>query len=214
MEKRIVRELLLAGSCLLAGLAPATQAENYLYRYENDAGVKVLNHAIPPEFAQKGYEILSSTGRLVKVVPPAPSDGEVAEETAKRQLREQFEVLKRRYSSTEDIEKAKSRRLENINTNISILRGNIGSINIRIENLMSKAAEQERLGRAVPQDVLQQLTDSRAELTVAEANLQARIDEYKAISERFDKDMLTFQEGSKLEKAQDAEGWKDEEGLN
>lgn len=198
MEKQTARKLILIGACLLATLAPLIHAETYLYRYENEEGVKVINHAIPPEYTQKGYEILSSTGRLIKVVPPAPSDGEIAEEVAKRQLREQFEILKRRYGSTEDIEKAKGRRLENINTNISILRGNIGSIQLRIENLMSKAAEMERLGRPVSEDLLKEMADSRAELAVAEANLQARIDEYKAISERFERDLVTFREGSKL----------------
>lgn len=205
MEKQTVRRLMIAGAFLTSMLAQAAYAEPHLYRYENKEGVKVINHAIPPEYVQNGYEILSTTGRLIKVVPPAPSDGEIAEEVANRQLREQFEVLKRRYSSVEDIEKAKGRRLENINTNIAILRGNIGSMHTRIENLMSKAAEMERLGRPVTPDLLKQLEDSRTELATAEANLEARREEHQLVAERFDKDKATFKAGSELTSTEDDE---------
>jgi len=186
------------GVCALVALAPSVLADNILYRYEDDNGVKVLNHTIPPEFAQKGYEVLSIRGQVIEVVAPAPSESEVAQENAERELREQYSILRRRYSTIDDIERAKTRRLDNINTNISILRGNIGSINIRIENAMSKAAEMERAGRKVSSRLLRELSDSKAELMVAESSLALRLNEYENVAKRFEKDALTFAQGSKL----------------
>ncbi|MFL0803472.1 MAG: hypothetical protein K6L81_07115 [Agarilytica sp.] len=189
----------LFGLIFTAGAAaPLSYAEDYLYRYENDKGVKVLNHTIPPEYAQKGYDVLSTSGQLIRRVTAAPTDGAIAKENSERMLREKFAVLQRRFSSPRDIEDAKRRRLANINTNISIVRGNLGGINTRIENLMRQAADAERAGKAVPPSLLQQLGDARAELEVSEASLKARLEEYQVVSDRYDSDLATFAQGSAL----------------
>ncbi len=198
MMQRKIQQYLLRSVISLAIAAPATYAETYLYRYENDKGVKVLNHTIPPQYAQKSYEILSTAGQLIRTVEAAPTDGAVAKENSVRMLREKYAILKRRYSSPEDIEAAKRRRLANINTNIAILRGNIGGINIRIDNLRSKAADSERAGREVSSSLLTQLRDIKAELTVSEDALNLRLEEYQAVSDRYDGDLTTFALGSAL----------------
>lgn len=192
----LVKAGIFAVCALLCSLSFAESG--YLYRYENDEGVKVLHHTIPPEYVQNGYEVLASNGTVVQVVPPAPSDGQVAKAVAERRLRERFEVLKRRYSTQEDIERAKLRRLKNINTNIDILRGNIGGINVRIENLMTDAAKMERNGQKVSEHLLQQLADTKAELAVTEAALATRLSEYEEVAKRFDRDLVTFIAGSEL----------------
>ncbi len=186
------------GAAVLGFVASAAWAEDYLYRYENEKGVKVINHTIPPEYAQKGYEVLSSYGSVIKVVDAAPTDGDITKENSERMLREKFSLLKRRYGSIDDIEAAKLRRLKNIDTNISILRGNIGSVNTRIENLMSQAADMERAGRNVPDTLLRQLSDTKAELAVSSAALKARIEEFEEVSQRYDEDMATFIAGKQL----------------
>lgn len=197
MQKRI-RRYLYSGLLTLSFVTPLCQAETYLYRYENEEGVKVLNHTIPPKYAQKGYEILSPAGQFIRKVAPAPTDGDVAKENSVRALREKFAILKRRYSSPRDIEAAKIRRLAGINTNISIIRGNIGSINIRIENLMSQAADAERSGTTVTPELLQRLGDTHAELSVSEDSLKIRLDEYQKISDRYDGDLGIFAQGAAL----------------
>ncbi len=173
-------------------------AETYLYRYINDKGVKVLNHAIPPEFAQNGYEILSESGQLIRVVEPAPSEEELSKLRVDREVKEKYAILKRRYSSVVDIDSAKKRRLSSLDTSIAILRGNIGSIKIRIENLMKEAAEMERAGKSVSSRLLQQMKDARSELTVAENSLATRQQEYEEVSIRFDNDRAAFVAGSEL----------------
>ncbi len=200
--ERTTKRCLLALTIVAGVSAPLGYAEDYLYRYENDKGVKVLNHTIPPEYAQKGYDVLSTSGQLIRRVTAAPTDGAIAKENSERMLREKFAVLQRRFSSPRDIEDAKRRRLANINTNISIVRGNLGGINTRIENLMRQAADAERAGRDVPPSLLQQLGDTRAELEVAEASLKARLEEYQVVSDRYDNDLATFAQGSALFEAE------------
>ncbi len=198
MKQCKLQQYLFRSIISLAIAAPAAYSETYLYRYENDKGVNVLNHTIPPQYAQKGYEILSTAGQLIRRVDAAPTDGAVAKENSVRMLREKYAILKRRYSSPEDIEAAKRRRLANINTNISILRGNIGGINIRIDNLRSQAADSERSGRDVSSALLTQLRDTKAELSVSEDALSLRLEEYQAVSDQYDGDLATFALGSAM----------------
>lgn len=181
---------------LTSGMLHAS--ERYLYRYTNAEGIKVLNHAIPPEFAQNGYEILSENGQLIKVIQAAPSEGEVSERQYKRELIQKYSLLKRRYSTTEDIENAKTRRLRDLETSIAILQGNIASTHTRIDNLMKDAATREREGRQVSDQLLQQLKDARAELAIAENSLASRQQEHESVAMKYEEDLAVFIEGSKL----------------
>lgn len=188
-----------AGIAISAG-SVADGNGGVLYRYTDEEGVKVLNHTIPPEYAQQGYEILNRSGQVIRVVPPAPSDGEVAQAVAERRLLQRFEILKRRYSNVKEIERAKKRRLDNLSTNIAILKGNISGAKTRIENIMVEAAEMERGGLEVSEQLLVQLTEAKTELSIAEAALKMRLEEQAEVSNRFDKDLTTFVAGSELEK--------------
>ena len=59
---------------LLSVLLPALAGAGELYRYVNDKGVIVLDRqGVPPEYIGKGYDVLSDQGRVVRVVPPAPT---------------------------------------------------------------------------------------------------------------------------------------------
>jgi len=190
---------------LLLLVSSSTYAQHVYYRYLNKDGVKVLNHSIPPEYTQSGYEVLNASGQVVKVVPPAPSPDEVAKNAAEREAREIYARLSRRYSSVEEIESAKQRRLRNINTNISILNGNISGLQNAIQKIMSQAAEYERRGAAVPEPLLQKLGDTRAELKIADEILDIRKSEYQEVIDKYDIDIAAFGTGEALEKASKAE---------
>jgi len=160
----------------------------------------VLDHYIPPEYAQDGYEVINASGQVVKVVPPAPSEEDLARNAAEREIQEVYARLKRRYSSAKEIESAKQRRLKNINTNISILNGNISGLNNQIEKIMSKAASFERKGSTVPENLLQQLIDVRAELAIADELMQIRQAEYEDVITKYDEDISAFSKGVALDK--------------
>jgi len=172
-------------------------AQNF-YRYVNKDGVKVLDHSIPPEYAQDGYEVINASGKVIKVVPPAPSEEEQARYAKEQEILREYERLKRRYSSAEDIEAAKKRRLSSIETNISILKGNITGINTQIEKIMSNAAKYERRNQKVPEHILKQLSDANTELNVAEGLLETRNKDYLDVIEKYDEDVASFKRGEKL----------------
>ncbi len=191
---------LIALLSLLVCICGEALAQHVYYRYINEDGVKVLDQSIPPEYAQSGYEVLNASGQVVKVVPPAPSEEDVERNAAEREAQQLYARLKRRYSSAQEIEEAKLRRLKNIDTNIAILKGNITSLKRGIDNQMSKAADLERRGASIPKNMLDKLDSTRAELSVAEELLDIREKEHEEVTEKFDRDKANFVKGEALEK--------------
>ena len=75
-----------AGFALVALSATGLAAE--LYRYQNEAGVTVVNWAIPATYVTNGYEVLNEAGQVVRVVAPAKTDTELEREAAQARVRD------------------------------------------------------------------------------------------------------------------------------
>ena len=189
--------LLFCGSLVWGALAQAVETQSkVMYRYKNDQGVTVMDSAIPPQYVDKGYEILSRSGKLIKRVAPALVGPEAERLRAERQARtEQARAdvqLRRTYSNVADIEAAKRRNLESLRGNIVILETNVTSANNRLESSLSRAAELERSGRAVPDDVLKNITNLEQEITNLHLQIKQREVEFQTMSEKFDADRKRF----------------------
>ncbi|EAA3799353.1 DUF4124 domain-containing protein, partial [Salmonella enterica subsp. enterica] len=89
------------------GHVPLVAAGEY-YRYRNDKGVTVLDRlGVPPEYIEKGYQVVDEQGRVVRDVPPAPSL-----EERKRMIEEKAKAksdvhLLRMYSEPADVDRAR-----------------------------------------------------------------------------------------------------------
>ncbi len=168
------------------------------YRYRDENGSLSITRSIPPEYAQKGYDIITRSGKIIKVPPaPDPEDAKKAEALIAKQRKDsaEYEILARRYSSVFDIYSARDRRLTHLNASISILENNIASIKKQTEELTSKAADSERAGRSVPQYLLKSLSETKAELSSTEVKLRMRTLEHDEIHLRFEKDVELFERG-------------------
>ncbi|MBB4818059.1 chromosome segregation ATPase [Pseudomonas alcaligenes] len=139
-------------------------AQAELYRYTNDKGVIVLDRlGVPSQYIDKGYEVLNDQGRVTKTVPPAPTLEErkrMQEEKARAGSDAQ---LLRLYTSVEDVDRALQRKLAELDGVISVARGNQQSLRTQQANLQAQAADNERAGRQVPEHLVAQISDLRAE---------------------------------------------------
>lgn len=203
----IGKKLLLGGLGLSLGLFMINSfAQLKYYRYVNKDGVKVISHNIPSEYAQKGYEVMTHTGQVIEVVPPAPDpddlEAELEKRAAERAMMEEYKVLARRYSEIDDIYAARDRRLAHLDATIAILRSNIGNLRAQIDELMRKAAEAERSGREVPKQILTNIEEIKAEKATTEAKLQTREQERAGIHAEFEGDVELFKQGQALEKSE------------
>jgi len=202
-SKKSSRAASLGSGCLALLLlaAPAwaiksESGETLYYRYVNEQGSRVINHTLPPKFAQLGYELVTASGTVVKVVEAALS-GEDAKLLEEKRLRDAElavwdKELRRRYSSVRDIEAAKERKLAEVDGNLAILDSNVRNLRKQIADQHARAANTERSGRKVSKAVLNTLTALEKELVNARSKIEQRRILRVAIIEKFAKDADRF----------------------
>jgi len=185
--------------CAVVGRGYA--AEKVFYRYIDDKGVKVLNHTIPPKYAQKGYEIVGASGQVIRVVEPALPKELAVQMEKKRQSKKELDrwdaSLRRRYSSIADIESAKKRKLLELEASMSILQTTILGLKEEIELQQSKAANIERAGRVVPDTSLTTIKNMQIELEDRKVQVEQRTEEYRKLEAKYDRDIERFKEITK-----------------
>jgi hypothetical protein len=153
-----------------------------LYRYVDSRGVTVLDRQVPPEYSGKGYEVLNQRGRVIQVVPPAPTPEEArAAQAAKVQADADAQLL-HLYSSVDDVERARKRKLAELDALISVAQGNIQGLGNQQGLLQGQAADQERAGRPVPQTLIDQMADVRDQ----QQNLKVDIQRYQTARQQAD----------------------------
>ena len=168
------------------------------YRYINEQGNTVLNHSIPPQYVRRGYEVVSLSGEVLRVVEPAPSE-EDAERIAREKAiitdqAEEDALLRRRYSNLNDIDAIKRRSLLELKSNIDILQGNLSSTRQQIERQETQAAALERGGRTVPPETFKLISDLQTEEKDIQLQIKHRELEYQSQSDKFDQDRHRFTE--------------------
>jgi hypothetical protein len=157
---------------VMAAHAAEEKAQVLFYRYVDDKGGTVLDRqGVPPEYVGKGYQVLNERGRVLKVVPPAPTADELQRQQADRAQAEANAQLLHQYSSVEDVDRAKARKLAEIDTLIAVAQGNLQNLGTQQSTLQGQAADQERAGRAVPQALLDQMNGLRED----QSHLRAEI---------------------------------------
>jgi hypothetical protein len=170
-------------SLLLGLLLPVVAGAAELYRYVDDTGTTVLSRqGVPPEHISKGYDVLNEQGRVVRVIPPAPSAEEMQRILADKARASSDAQLLRLYSTPEDVERARQRKLAELDGLIGVARSNLQSARTQQANLQSQAADHERAGRAVPAHLLAQIDNQKAE----QERLKDDIERYQAARKEAD----------------------------
>lgn len=176
----------------------AQAATKTMYRYKNSEGVTVMDNKIPAEYASKGYEIMSTTGKIIKVVPASLSKEEAekqkAEKLAKEERLKADIELKRSYSSVSDIDAAKERNLQSLKANIAILKSTRESTKQEIISETGRAASLERSGRKINKETLAKIDGLQQKEKDLTQQIVQREKELKVISDKFDQDKKRFME--------------------
>jgi hypothetical protein len=177
MTKPGIFRLLLSTLMCCPLLAQAVE----LYRYTNEQGVTVLDRqGVPPQYIGKGYEVLNDQGRVIQVVPPAPSAAEVQRRLAEKARAGSDAQLLRLYGSLDDVDRARDRKLAELDGLISVARGNLQSLRTQQSNLLGQAADQERAGHQVPDQIVQQLDGVKDD----QARLEKDIERYQQLRQQ------------------------------
>lgn len=160
----MIRQGRLCAVLALLSMLAGPVAASELYRYVNDQGVMVLDrHGVPARFIGKGYEVLNSQGRVIRVVPPALTAEQHQRLQAEKAQAEADAKLLRLYAGVADVDRARQRKLAELDGLIRIAQGNQQAARNQQNALQAQAAGQERAGRSVPETLLVQIADLERE---------------------------------------------------
>lgn len=168
---------------LLCGLPLAGQAIE-LYRYVDNNGITVISRqGVPSNVIGNGYEVLNEQGRVVRVVPRALTAEEHRQlQEAKRQA-ELDRQLMRLYSHVEDVDRAAARKQAELDALTGLVRRNINDLQEERSQLLNEAANQERAGRSINNQLRKQieaLNQQEYRYLQDIANYQQQKDEFAA----------------------------------
>ncbi|WP_376694763.1 DUF4124 domain-containing protein [Wenzhouxiangella sp. EGI_FJ10305] len=191
---------------LLLPLILATPAEaQSVYRWVDDEGKTHYGQTVPPQYKDYGYVRLGPDGTIRDRVEPALSPEEIAErrrqraEQAKRDADERDQQTRDRmllatYNSVDDLHQALQLQLAGIESQRVSTRKAVQLVENRFEGLVSRAAQLDRKGQAVPEQLQTRIRETRTELRGLRADLE-RLDEREAEArERFSADLERYRE--------------------
>ncbi|ONN72717.1 DUF4124 domain-containing protein [Pseudomonas oryzihabitans] len=191
-----------AASLLLIALPLAGQAAE-LYRYLDRNGILVIDRqGVPPEYAGKGYDVLNEQGRVIRKVAPALPAAELDRQARERQQAVVDGQLRKLYSNVEDVDRAKARKLTELDGLMQIKKANLEAARQLQSQLMEQAAVQQRNGQALPADLQARLDAAAADQVRLQADLQRYAELRTSTSAAFDADRARMQ---RLEAAQAAD---------
>lgn len=158
---------------LLLALLGASTAQAELYRYVNGQGIVALDRqGVPPEYVGQGYEVLNDEGRVIRVVPRAPTAEEWRQRTEAARQAEADAQLRRRYASVADLEQTRRQRLRDLDGLAAASQANLQGVLGQMRALERQAAERQRAGQAVPPALREQLEGMAGDQRRTEAELQ------------------------------------------
>ena len=199
MWRKCLPAAILLGACT----GSVTGAE--LYRYQNEAGVTVVDWAIPAAYVGSGYEVLNESGQIVRVVPPAKTDTELereavaaraqeAEAAAQAAQLERDTFLLRRYSTIEDIEAARDRSLRELDIRIAILSGQRDTLSQQLARHQSALGTAKQSDAASPQYEEETVAALKAEIQSLDEASEGRQQQAAALAEAYSRDIARFAE--------------------
>lgn len=178
---------------VFTSLVASSAMASSMYRFKDENGRMVISNTVPSESSTRGYEILNSQGRVVDVVEPAPTAEEIAAREAEKQRRAQADKqrqedaeLLRTFSHPDDAVRALRRKLQELESLVQLKRGNISVIESQLEEQQSKAADLERAGREVPENLLTRIDRLRSQIREIEKEISVQNMETQAIRESFE----------------------------
>lgn len=197
---------LIAGSLLLF-LIGSVEAAQY-YRYKDENGSVVMALTIPPEFVSKGYEVLNDKGRVIDRVAPALTPEQIAaRDAAKEQERlraleaqaqaERDAQLKQLYSHPDDVVRAMERQAGDVLAAIQVKLGSIAFAQKNIMKLEEKAADLQRKGRNVPENITAEIAGLNKEIENSRLDIQERSKAFERILEEFDEKIRRLEQITK-----------------
>ena len=188
----------------LSFITTVSVAKNY-YRFQDSDGRLVVKDYLPNSAIKTGYEVINETGRVIQRVPPIKTEEEkeaerirleqIAKQKEKeREMRKHDRLLLSQYRTIEDIKRTEENQTASLEVNIAILTNHNNSLEKKLSDLQSSAANFERKGAAVPQSILTQIKATKEQIAQNNSSIEGYKEQVAAIKEQFKNDLVRFKE--------------------
>ena len=189
---------------LLPAAANAASAES-TFRWRDTQGQVHYSSLLPREAIDRGYEVLNSSGDVIKrVAPPlTPAQRAAAEAEAKRVEKQaalrveqarRDNMLLRTFNSVHDIERLRDSRVGALDAQLRLVRDHQDSLEKRLAGLRAREAKIVAGKHTVPADLRQEIGDLHSELADAGKVRKAMEEERANTERRFQADIARFKQ--------------------
>lgn len=186
---------------VLCGVGSAAQAK--IKCRKNHEGVRECGNSVPPEFAQQGYEEMSSGGVTVdskgraKSLEELEAEREVAKAQADAAIREREQAAKDRvlldtFSSDDDMLLARDGQITHLESQIKLTESHTDKLNNGLEELIQDAADHERRGNQPPEKLLGDIKSLRQQIHDNKVFVETKHQERGELIKKFDIDIARF----------------------
>lgn len=187
----------------LTGIAGPTSAG--IKCWTNNEGIKECGNVVPPEYSQQGHEEVSEQGVTVKKTERAKTLEELeAEEEAQRQQAERERLAKEQaakdrvlldtFTTEEDLILTRDGKLNAIDSRIAHTKQVTVGLEKQREDLEVEAANQERAGTAVSDELIADIDSVQRQIQEQMAFIENRQQEKVLLGVQFDADLLRYRQ--------------------
>lgn len=197
-KQRIVTISLATGLCLVAISATADT-----YRWKDKDGKVHYGAAVPAEYADQPYDVLNSSGMVIRRVEDtsAPLEAQAEEAVKERaplisdeeRQRQSDRLLVIQYRSEADIAKARELELAQVGYDAKLVNQSITSTTASIKSQVQKAADQQRSGKKVTAEQKKEINKLYKRLERDEERMASLGRREERIKTRFKSDLERYQ---------------------
>lgn len=204
MNNRFFTSLTLSTAALLMSCLTAQLSAN-TFRWVDENGQVHYSDHIPPQDVNKAYSVINKEGVTINSVDQAKTKEQLEEDQRIQQQKTEQERLAREratydhilmdtYTKVSDLEETRDRYIATLEGLIKVAEHKLTSLNHDLDNINKAAANLEREGKAMPEDMRQDIANLQTQIERENNFILAQRAQQKVMREKFAADIQRFQE--------------------
>lgn len=199
------RILSLIVCCVAVAMLAAPAHGAKFYRWVDENGQVHFSDKVPPEHVRQKREELNDRGIVVRTIDAAKTPEQLAEEERQAKLRE-AEAKKRKdaelhdqwlvstYRNEDDLIRARDEKIATIEAATKLTRERIDSLKRDQEKMRAAAANHERAGKPVPDDLLKDIANAERQIADHLDFFLKKKQEQTQLGVQYDRDLARLKE--------------------
>lgn len=190
---RLMATLVLLATTMFS-INPVSAAK--LYKWVDDQGMVHFSDKIPPKDIKREHSELDNKGIETKSVAAVKTPEEIATEKHQQELKakqdklakeqaERDRILLDTYGSEEEIVAARDRQLATMEATNKLTMGSIDNLTQKLDDQKKRAADYERQGQEIPQEVRDKINDIKQDIEQHRAMFKAKQEEEEKLKTKY-----------------------------